>query len=52
VRSNDARIVDGPNATGTYVLAVAPRRLPQVRDALRSAPGVILVEPLGQEPPP
>lgn len=51
VRSNDARIVDGPNATGAYVLAVPTRRLTQVRDALRSAPGVILVESLGPEQP-
>jgi anti-sigma factor RsiW len=51
VRSNDARIVDGPNATGAYVLAVPLRRVAQVRDALRVAPGVILVESLGPEQP-
>jgi hypothetical protein len=51
LRSNDARIVDGPNAAGAYVLAVPARQLAQARNALRSAPGVILVESLGPEPP-
>jgi anti-sigma factor RsiW len=49
LRASDARIVDGPNDTGAYVLAVPPQRLTAVRNALRAAPGVTLVESLGQD---
>lgn len=44
--ASDARIVDGPNDAGAYVLAVPPSRAASVRDALRAAPGVTLVESL------
>jgi len=44
--ASQARIVDGPNDAGAYVLAVPPARLPMIRDALRAAPGVTLVESL------
>jgi hypothetical protein len=47
--ASEARIVDGPNEAGAYVLAVPPARLPMVRDALRAAPGVTLVASLGPE---
>ena len=47
--ASQARIVDGPNDAGAYVLAVPPARLPMVRDALRAAPGVTLVAGLGPE---
>jgi hypothetical protein len=48
--ASQARIVDGPNDAGAYVLSVAPARLPMVRDALRAAPGVTLVATLGPGP--
>jgi anti-sigma factor RsiW len=41
--ASQARIVDGPNDAGAYVLSVPPARLALVRDALRAAPGVTLV---------
>jgi hypothetical protein len=44
--ASDARIVNGPNDAGAYVLAVPPSRVESVRDALRAAPGVTLVESL------
>ena len=47
--ASGARIVDGPNEAGAYVLAVPPARLGSVRDALRSAPGVVMVEALPDE---
>jgi hypothetical protein len=50
LRASQARIVDGPNDAGAYVLAVAPARLAMVRDALRAAPGVTLVATLGPGP--
>ncbi|MGN6513834.1 MAG: zf-HC2 domain-containing protein [Lysobacteraceae bacterium] len=46
LQASGARIVDGPNPTGAYVLAVAPARVAQACDALRAAPGVLLVERL------
>jgi anti-sigma factor RsiW len=49
LRASQARIVDGPNEVGAYVLAVPAGRVASVRDALRAAPGVTLVESL--EPP-
>jgi len=48
--ASQARIVDGPNDAGAYVLSVPPARLPMVRDALRAAPGVTLVAALGPAP--
>ena len=44
--ASDARIVDGPNEAGAYVLAVPASRIETVRDALRAAPGVVMVESL------
>lgn len=44
--ASQARIVDGPNEAGAYVLAVTPDRVDSVRDALRAAPGVTMVESL------
>jgi len=49
LRASDARIVDGPNDAGAYVLAVPPARVGKVRDALRAAPGVTLVATLGSD---
>lgn len=49
LRASEARIVDGPNAAGAYVLAVPAPRLAMVRDTLRAAPGVTLVATLGPE---
>ncbi|HEY1139390.1 MAG TPA: zf-HC2 domain-containing protein [Lysobacter sp.] len=46
VRASQARIVDGPNEAGAYVLAVPADREASVRDALRAASGVTLVETL------
>lgn len=46
LQASDARIVDGPNATGAYVLAVPPARAAQACGALRAAVGVALVERL------
>lgn len=49
LRASEARIVDGPNDAGAYVLAVPPARVGMVRDALRAAPGVTLVATLGSD---
>ena len=49
LRASEARIVDGPNEAGAYVLAVPAARLASVRDALRAAPGVTLVATLDPE---
>ncbi|MEP6632789.1 MAG: zf-HC2 domain-containing protein [Luteimonas sp.] len=49
LRASEARIVDGPNDAGAYVLAVPSERLATVRDALRAAPGVTLVESLSPQ---
>jgi anti-sigma factor RsiW len=46
LQASGARIVDGPTAAGAYVLAVPAARIATVRDALRAAPGVVLVETL------
>lgn len=46
LRESRARIVDGPSDAGAYVLAVPAARAATVRDALRTAPGVSLVESL------
>ncbi|GAB3096936.1 zf-HC2 domain-containing protein [Lysobacter terrae] len=50
--ASSARIVDGPNDAGAYVLAVPPARIDSVRDALRAAPGVVMVENLSTAPSP
>lgn len=52
LRASQARIVDGPNAAGAYVIAVPAERRASVRDALRAAPGVSLVEELAPEEAP
>jgi anti-sigma-K factor RskA len=52
LRASQARIVDGPNEVGAYVLAVPAARVASVRDALRAAPGVSLVESLDVGPVP
>ena len=49
LRASEARIVDGPNEAGAYVLVVPAARLASVRDALRAAPGVTLVASLDPE---
>jgi len=46
LRASQARIVDGPNEAGAYVLAVPAGREASVRDALRAAAGVTMVESL------
>lgn len=46
MRASDARIVDGPTDAGAYVLSVPAARATTVREALRAAPGVTLVESL------
>ena len=51
LHASQARIVDGPNEVGAYVLAVPAARVASVRDALRGAPGVTLVESLDPETP-
>ena len=52
LRASEARIVDGPNDAGAYVLEVPAARLSTVRDALRAAPGVTLVATLDADPGP
>lgn len=47
LRASQARIVDGPSDAGAYVLAVPAAREASVREALRAATGVTLVESLG-----
>lgn len=42
----DARVVDGPTAAGAWVLSVPAARAATIREALRGAPGVTLVERL------
>jgi anti-sigma factor RsiW len=49
LRASGARIVDGPNDAGAYVLHVPAGRLATARAALRAAPGVTLVESLEPE---
>jgi hypothetical protein len=46
LRANQARIIDGPNDAGAYVLAIPAARVATARAALRATPGVVLVEPL------
>ncbi|MDQ6645861.1 MAG: anti-sigma factor [Pseudomonadota bacterium] len=47
LRASDARIVYGPTDAGAYVLSVPAARAITVREALRAAPGITLVESLG-----
>ena len=47
LRASDARIVDGPTDAGAWILSVPAARAPALREALRAAPGVTLVESLG-----
>jgi hypothetical protein len=49
--ASDARIVDGPTDAGAYVLSVPDGRAERVRDALRAAPGVTMVESLAADRP-
>ncbi|WP_266171759.1 zf-HC2 domain-containing protein [Dyella subtropica] len=51
IRASDARIVDGPTDTGAYVLSVPASRSEAVREALRAASGVTLVEHLDDDRP-
>jgi hypothetical protein len=51
LEASDARIVDGPTDAGAYVLSVPADRAEGVRDALRAAPGVTMVESLSAGPP-
>jgi hypothetical protein len=51
LEASDARIVDGPTDAGAYVLSVPADRAEGVRDALRAAPGVTMVESLSARPP-
>lgn len=46
IRASDAHIVDGPTDAGAYILSVPQSRSDTVREALRAAPGVTLVENL------
>ena len=47
-----ARVVDGPTATGAYVVRIAPDRGGQAIDGLRATPQVVLAEPIdpGSQP--
>ena len=45
--ANHARIVDGPNAAGAFLVAAPPGQAGPVRDALRASPGVAMAERLG-----
>ena len=44
--ANHARIVDGPNATGAFLVAAPPGQAELVRNALRASPGVAMAERL------
>jgi hypothetical protein len=46
LRASGARIVDGPNDAGAYVLAVPASSRAAARETLRAGPGVVLVEDL------
>ena len=47
-----ARVVDGPTATGAYVVRIAPAGRAQALDRLRATPQVALAEPIdpGSQP--
>ena len=44
--ANRARIVDGPNAAGAFLVAAPPGQADLVRNALRASPGVAMAERL------
>ena len=44
--ANHARTVDGPNATGAFLVATPPGQAEPVRNALRASPGVAMAERL------
>lgn len=46
LRETGARIVDGPTATGAFLVDVEPQRAGPLLDALRADPSVQLAEPL------
>lgn len=46
LQASGARVIDGPNASGAYVLAVPAVRAAQACDAMRAAQGIVLVERL------
>lgn len=46
LRAGDARIVDGPTATGAYLLRVPDARIDAARKVLRGSPEVTMVESL------
>lgn len=48
----DARIVDGPTASGAYVLRIEPGQRTKALAALRAAPQVTLAEPIDPGPQP
>ena len=51
--ANHARIVDGPNAAGAFLVAAPPGQADLVRNALRASPGVAMAErlaPSAKEP--
>ena len=45
----DARIVDGPNAAGAWLVASPPGEATRVRDALRASPHVVMAERLAAD---
>ena len=47
-----ARVVDGPTASGAYVVRIAPASRAQALDDLRSMPQIVLAEPIdpGSQP--
>jgi anti-sigma factor RsiW len=47
-----ARIVDGPTASGAYVVRIAPASRVQALDGLRATPQIVLAEPIdpGSQP--
>lgn len=49
--ANHARIVDGPNATGAFLVAAPPGQGELVRNALRASPGVSMAESLAPPEP-
>jgi anti-sigma factor RsiW len=44
LRASQARVIDGPSEAGAYVLALPADRVAAVQEALRAAPGVVMVE--------
>ena len=49
LQANGASILDGPNAAGAYLVALPVARPAQAIEALRRAPGVLLVERVDRE---